>query len=223
MLWSIYMLGIALAVVMAKLLRLTLFKGEPAPFVMELPPYRIPSLRDALLHTWERSWLYLKKAGTIILGISILLWALTNFPKSPAGSQTDDSSALAYSYAGRAGHLMEPLVAPMGFDWKIGTALVGAFAAKEVFVAQMGIVYAVGDSEEAEAPLREQLRKTYPPLVGFCVVLFCLIGTPCMTTVAVTRREGGEWRWALLQFVGLTVLAYIVTTLAYQLGRLYLG
>jgi ferrous iron transport protein B len=221
-LWVIYLTGIVMAILMARLLRSTLFKGEPAPFVMELPPYRIPSFRDAVLHTWERSGLYLKKAGTIIVGISILLWALTNFPKPPAEYDQDGTAALAYSYAGRAGKAMEPVLSPMGFDWKIGTALVGAFAAKEVFVAQMGIIYAVGEGDAAEEPLREHLRKTYRPLVGFCIMLFCLIGSPCMVTVAVTRRESGGWRWAALQFGGLTLLAYLVTTLVYQVGT-YLG
>ena len=152
---------------------------------MELPPYRIPSLRDALLHTWERASMYLRKAGTIVLGITILLWALTSFPTLPAdksGNAPDRAASLAHSFAGRAGHWMEPMLAPMGFDWKIGTALVGAFAAKEVFVAQMGIVYAVGDEEEAEVPLRQKLKETYSPLVGLCIMLFALIGSPCMVT-----------------------------------------
>ena len=154
-LWLIYMIGIALAIVMAKLLRSTLFKGESAPFVMELPPYRTPTLKGVLIHMWERGWLYLKKAGTVILGISILLWALTSYPKLPpdkaeaealaeagmAQEQVDnvmEAEALSYSLAGRIGHGLEPVLRPMGFDWRIGTALIGAFAAKEVFVAQMG-------------------------------------------------------------------------------------
>jgi ferrous iron transport protein B len=175
---------------------------------------------------WERSGLYLKKAGTVILGISILLWALTNFPEPPAqpGSTGQEATLaptnkLEHSFAGRIAHFIEPVLAPAGFDWKIGTALIGAFAAKEVFVAQMGIIYAAGEGEEAEAPLRERLRQDYLPLTGFCIILFSLIGTPCMTTVAVTRREAGSWKWPVLQFGGLTVLAYIVAVAVFQTGR----
>ena len=236
MLWLIYVIGIAMAIACAKLLRSTLFKGDSTPFVMELPPYRIPSLRDCGLHMLERSGLYLRKAGTIILALSVLLWVLSNFPKppeqraelagpavaAPASSEVDQQAyRLSYSFAGRMGRMVEPVLKPMGFDWKIGTALVGALAAKEVFVAQMGIVYstAVGEEEEAQAPLREQLRRHYKPLVGFCIMLYCLISAPCMATFAVTRRESGAWRWALLQFGGLTVLAYLVTTLVFQVGK----
>jgi ferrous iron transport protein B len=225
MLWAIYLIGIVLAMVMSRVLRSTLFDGECTPFVMELPAYRIPSARDAVIHMWERSLLYLKKAGTVILGISIVLWALTTFPQPPAGNgSADRKTRLEYSLAGRGGKLLEPLLKPMGFDWKIGTALIGAFAAKEVFVAQMGIIYAAADGPggEAQVPLRAHLRRDYPPLVGLAIMLFCLIGTPCMTTVAVTRRETGSWRWPLLQFGGLTLLAYGITVAVFQTGR-FLG
>ena len=168
MLWLIYFIGIVLAIICAKLLRSTLFKGETAPFVMELPPYRLPTVRGILVHTWERGWLYLKKAGTLILGVSIVMWALLTFPQETEYSRDYDqaidavsqqhlpaeeaaeliaeleqaraSEELANSFAGRIGHAIEPLIKPLGFDWKIGTASIGAFAAKEVFVAQMGIV-----------------------------------------------------------------------------------
>ena len=238
MLWTIYMIGIALAIGTALLLRRTVFRGASEPFVMELPPYRLPTLRGVGLRMAERSWLYLKKAGTIILALSILLWALTSYPKLPetelaaaeastteqAGAEVVAARALEYSYAGRAGHLIEPVLAPMGFDWKIGTALVGAFAAKEVFVAQMGIVYATGGDEEDPAPLRATLSAAYSPLVGFCIMLFCLISAPCLATLAITRRESGSWRWAGAQFGGLTVLAWLLTTIVYQVGtRLGVG
>ena len=118
----------------------------------------------------------------------------------------------------RIGHLIEPVLRPMGFDWRIGTALVGAFAAKEVFVAQMGIVFAVGETDEHSEGLRAQLRARYTPLIGFCILLFALIATPCMATVAVTRQESGSWRWALAQFWGLTIFAWLLTTIVYQLG-----
>lgn len=222
MLWLIYTIGIVLAVVVAKGLRSTLFRGEATPFVMELPPYHWPTWSGLLLHAWQRAWLYLKKAGTIILGISILMWALTSYPRkeefdsSTAAEQS--AEALAYTFAGRLGHTLEPALQPMGFDWRIGTALLGAFAAKELFVAQMGIVYSLGDADETSEPLRTVLRRTYTPLTGFCIMLFCLIGLPCMATVIITRKESGSWKWALLQFGGLTLLAYVLTTLVYQVG-----
>ena len=249
MLWIIYMTGIVLAVLSAKVLRSTIFRGESIPFVMELPPYRMPTFRGVLIHMWQRGWLYLKKAGTIILGISILLWAMTTFPGLPAEDsrrfekekqsvQTSMMSAeersgriasiedagkeagLRNSIAGRIGHTLEPVLKPMGFDWKIGTALIGAFAAKEVFVAQMGIVYSVGEADEGSETLREKLKDNYSPLVGFCIMLFCLISAPCMATIAITRRESNSWGWALFQLAGLTIMAWIITVTVFQAGRL---
>jgi len=236
-LWVMYLIGIALAMACAWLLRKTLFAGEGLPFLMELPPYRMPTLRSILQHVAERSWMYVRKAGTIILGISIVMWAMATFPrldpetvaaeKGPgvtAENVTDEELAalqLDHSLVGRMGHAMEPIVVPMGFDWRIGTALVGAFAAKEVFVAQLGIVYSVGSPDDVgTAHLREKLSTDYSPLVGFCVMLFALIASPCMATVAVIRRESGSWGWAAFQFLGLTVLAWIVTVMVFQVGTL---
>lgn len=234
-LWVVYLTGVTLAMLCAWLLRRTLFSGEGLPFLMELPPYRMPTLRSIARHVTERSWLYVRKAGTIILAISMLMWALATFPRLDPETiaqhnrttveQLSDreiaTARLDHSLVGRIGHAMEPIVAPMGFDWKIGTALVGAFAAKEVFVAQLGIVYSVESPDETGAAhLRERLRADYSPLVGFCIMLFALIATPCMATVAVIRRESGSWGWAAFQFIGLTVLAWIVTVVVYQVGTL---
>jgi ferrous iron transport protein B len=226
MLWLIYLIGIVLAILVAKLLRSTLLKGESEPFVMELPPYRTPAPKSVLIHMWDRSWLYLKKAGTVILAISIILWALTSFPKteipedSGLTAEEVQSAELSHTVAGRIGHAMEPAIKPLGFDWRIGTAMIGAFAAKEVFVAQMGIVYSVGEADAESDSLREKLRANYSPLVGFCIMLFMLISAPCMATIAVTRRESNSWKWALLQLGGLTALAYGVTFLVFQVGSL---
>lgn len=251
MLWIIYVIGIVLAVLCAKLLKTTILRGETPPFVMELPPYRMPTLRSVGLHMWNRGGAYLKKAGTIILGISILLWAMQQWPglsegkaetfaqrtaavkaATEPGSElreqrldriraAEDEAELEASLMGRIGHGIEPVLRPAGFDWRISTAMVGAFAAKEVFVAQMGIVYSLGEEQdEASEPLRDKLHANYTPLQGFCVMLFCLISAPCMATIAITRRESNSWRWALLQLIGLTVLAWIVTVAVYQVGSL---
>ncbi len=224
-LWCIYLAGILLAILLARILRTTLLKGDSMPFVMELPPYRLPTLKGLLLHTWEKAWMYIKKAGTVILGISIVLWVLTNYPKiepdaslPPAEQQ---AAQLAGTVAGRIGRAMEPAIRPLGFDWKIGTAMIGAFAAKEVFVAQLGIVYSVGDADEESVPLRTKLRENYSALTAICIMIFMLIATPCMATIAITRRESGSWTWALFQLFGLTALAYIVTLIVYQLGSLF--
>lgn len=226
MLWIIYVIGMGLAVLCAKLLRSTIFKGETVPFVMELPPYRMPTLKGMAIHMWERAGLYLKKAGTIILAVSVILWALTSFPKvqdtDPHASPAERQAAeLSYTLAGRIGHAMEPIIKPLGFDWRIGTAMIGAFAAKEVFVAQMGIVYSIGEADGESTPLRDKLRAAYSPLVGFCIMLFMLISAPCMATIAVTRRESNSWKWALFQLGGLTVMAYVLTLAVYQLGTLF--
>jgi ferrous iron transport protein B len=255
-LWGIYLAGIVLAIVVIKALRMTVLRGETMPLVIELPPYRIPSFKGVLLHMWGQAWLYLRKAGSLILGISILMWALTSYPKKQAFSQdyaaqeeaadqawpvglrqTDpdaeaahaerlgqivharDAEALVYTWAGRMGRALEPALRPLGFDWRIGTALIGSFAAKEVFVAQMGIVFSIGSDEKDSAALQDKLHRAYSPLTGLGILLFCLIATPCMATLAATRQETQSWRWALAQFVGLTGLAYVVTWLVVQVGR----
>ena len=225
-LWAIYLIGIALAIVLAKVLRSTLFKGEVAPFVMELPPYRMPTLKGTLIHMWERGWLFLRKAGTIIVGISVLLWAMTSYPKPPESRlrDLDENQArnveLSHSLAGRIGHLLEPVMRPIGFDWKTSTAMIGAFAAKEVFVAQLGIVHSLGETDQQSEPLRDVLRREYTPLQAFCIMLFCLVSVPCMVTIATTWKETGSWKWPLLQLAGLTLLAYVVTLIVYQVGGL---
>ena len=225
-LWIIYLTGIILAVICAKVLRLTLFKGETTPFVMELPPYRMPTPKAICMHTWRRGWMYLRKAGTIILAISIVLWAATSYPKpsekdlAGLNAQEVRQVELIHSVAGRIGRAIEPIIQPLGFDWKIGTALIGATAAKEVFVSQLAIVYAVGSGDEKSETLRDKLQANYSPLTGFCVMVFCLISLPCVATFAMTKQETNSWGWALFQFAGLTILAYIITFGVYQFGRL---
>jgi ferrous iron transport protein B len=146
-------------------------------------------------------------------------------PGSLAGlsSEQAQQTKLAYSAAGRLGKAIEPALKPLGFDWKIGTALIGATAAKEVFVSQLGIVYSVGRADESSQTLREQLQANYTPLVGFCIMLFCLISIPCVATVVMTRQETNSSGWALFQFFGLTALAYGVTFIVYQLGSFIAG
>ena len=166
--------------------------------------------------------IYVRKAGTTILCISVLLWAMASYPKLdrqmyPNLSEAQYASeSLRHSWAGRLGVAMEPVLSPLGFDWKLSTAMLGAFAAKEVFVAQLSIVYAM--EVEDQKGLEEALRRDYSPLVGISMILFLLIGTPCMATVAITRRETGQWRWALFQLVGLTGIAYAVSCIVYQVG-----
>jgi len=229
MLWFIYLIGIVLAIVCIKVLRLTVFKGETVPFVMELPPYRMPTLKSVCIHMWQRGWMFLKKAGTIILAISIVLWAAGSFPKpserSLAGLSSTDAQQkkLEHSVIGRIGQAITPVIKPLGFDWKIGTALIGATAAKEVFVAQLGMVYAVGSGDQGSETLREKLQANYTPLTGFCIMLFCLISAPCVATIVMTRQETNSWGWAMFQFFGLTVMAYIITLIVYQIGSRIAG
>ncbi|MHC4855431.1 MAG: ferrous iron transport protein B [Planctomycetota bacterium] len=229
MMWLIYFIGILLAIVCIQLLRKTLLKGETIPFVMELPPYRMPTLKGLTIHMWDRAWMYVKKAGTVILMISIVMWAAVSYPKPSSeeiaglDASQQRSVALQKSVSGRIGRAIEPALKPLGFDWKIGTALIGASVAKEVFVSQLSIIYSLGDSEDNAEALQGHLQQDYSPLQGFCVMLFCLITAPCVATVAITRKESGSWKWAAFQYFGLTALAYIVTLGVYQVGQLILG
>jgi len=225
-LFALYLIGIVLAAVIARLLRSTILGGETSLFVMELPPYRMPTPRAILRHTWERVRLFLRKAGTVIVAASVVLWIMTNYPRPEAEKVAGldgvgkRSVELSESAAGRIGRALEPAMRHVGFDWKTTTALLGAFAAKEIFVAQLGIVHALGDAGSDSEPLRRALQREYTPLQAFCIMLFCLISLPCVATFAATRAESGSWKWAVLQVVGLTLLAYVVTFVVFQAGTL---
>ncbi len=251
MLFLIYIVGIVLAIIFSKILGSTVFKGEARTFIMEMPPYRMPTFKGLLIHTWDRSYMYLRKAGTMILAVSIIIWAMMTFPALPASEvemyeaertavissdiledekesqilgidNKELEAGLVYSVAGRIGKAIEPPLSLLGFDWKIGVALIGAFAAKEVFVAQLGIVYSIGEATEESQTLREKLRYNYSSLVALCIMLFALISTPCVATMVVTAKESGSWKYAAMQLVGLTLLAYIISLIVYQVGT-FLG
>lgn len=247
--WLIYFIGVVLALICAGILKSTIFRGDDEIFVMELPPYRMPTVRSLFLYMLERSMMYLRKAGTFILIASIILFLFNTLPVKKTYSrdysaamervekstvlsakQKKDEAAtlsaekekerLQYSIAGRIGNAMTVVFQPLGFDWKICSALIGAFAGKELFVSQLGILNSFGEAEDDAAPLREKLRSDYTPLQGFCIMLFCLISMPCIATVAVVRRETNSWKLMFFQIIGLTLLAYLVTLIVYQIGLL---
>ncbi len=219
-----YFLGTIGAFGFAWLFKRTLLKGEPPLMIMELPPYRMPSFKDVSLHMMERAWQFLKRAGTIILGISIVLWFLAAYPKAPAGA--DASEQLAQSFAGKAGHLLEPAIEPLGFDWQIGIGLISSFAAREVFVSTMGVVFNAEDDGEDTTPLRQALatatwpdgRPLFTPLVCFTLMVFYVFAMQCVATVAVVRRETNSWRWPLFQIGYMTGTAWLLSLIVFQVG-----
>lgn len=336
---GVYLLGVVIALVVALGLRKTVFKGEEEPFVMEMPPYRMPTLRAILTHMWERAWLYLKKAGTIILLLSVILWGASAFPRLEDTSEdkvaqyeafaieqakAEDADGMRYvaweavqkahegddafdlasalsplderiaeeiekqqldeeedadkidaiaeniakanpglipektqldlakafqshydnamaekqlenSILGTVGHAIEPVFRPLGFDWKISTAVLGALAAKEVFVSQMAIVYSLGDEIDAEAEidehgetedeaantLRQNLRQQYSTLTGICLIIFMLLTSPCIASLAVAKRESNSWKFALAQFFGMFAIAWILAAIVHLVGTLF--
>ncbi len=220
-----YALGTFGAFGFAWLFKRTLLKGEPPLMIMELPPYRLPKIRDVALHMVERAWMFLKRAGTIILGISIILWFLTAYPKAPEGST--NSQQIAQSFAGMAGHALEPVIKPLGFDWQIGIGLITSFAAREVFVSSMGVIFNAESADDNTAPLRAALRAaTWPdgrmlftPLVCITLMVFYVFAMQCMSTIAVVKRETNSWRWPIFQTVYMTGTAWLVCLIIYQTGR----
>ncbi len=238
MMVGMYLFATIITLVAAGVLGRTVVKGRKIPLILELPPYRLPSIRGTLKMMWERAATFLKEAGTVILACTVALWVLLSFPRVPeaetapanavASAQASSApSPIAQSYGGRLGHAIEPVLKPLGFDWKIGVGLIGAFAAREVFVATLGLVYGIEDTGDEGAPLRDQLRAetradgkpAYSPLMGLSLMVFFAISCQCMSTLATVKRETKSYRWPAFMFAYMTGLAYVLSLAVFQIGR----
>jgi ferrous iron transport protein B len=262
-LFSIYIIGIVVAILVALFFKNTIFKKQEVPFVMELPPYRVPTMRNTSIHMWHKGAQYLKKMGGMILIASILIWALSYYPRNVKYSQdyqaltaqvsaqtnvSDSAKAVQIqefelkeeaerqeqSYIGRIGHSIEPVLKPLGFDWKIGVSIITGLAAKEIVVSTMGILYQAGDgADENSKTLIENLqkqehtspelkgKKVFSQLVAFGFMLFVLIYFPCVAVIAAIRKES-NWKWAAFSMVYTTGIAWVVAFLTYQIGSLFI-
>ena len=251
---GMYSLSLVAALTAAAVLRRTVLKGPAPVMILELPPYRRPLARNVVANVWLQVKAFLVEAGTIILAMTVLLWALLSYPErqettrrfeslrgearaSLQGEALDDrltvigsaeaGQRLRESAGGQLGHFLEPALAPLGFDWRIGVGIVGAFAAREVFVSTLGIVFDIEDADETSESLRETLRgarwpdgrKLMTPLTGVCLMVFFVLACQCMSTLSVVARESGSWHWAAFLFVYMTTLAYVVTLAIQQGGR----
>lgn len=242
---AMYLFSTVIALLAAGVLGRTVIRGRRVPLILELPPYRLPRLTGTVRMMTERAGQFLREAGTIILVCTVALWALLTFPKATppevigtrqaapvvlaeTAEPEPASSALANSYGGRLGRALEPALAPLGFDWKIATGIVGAFASREVFISTLALVYGMGEVDEEAVPLRERVRaerradgtRAYTPLVGLSLMVFFALACQCMSTLAVVRRETQSWRWPLFLFSYMTALAYAASFMVYQGGRL---
>jgi len=250
---AMYLFSTFITLISAGVLGRTAVKGRRIPLILELPPYRLPSLTGTLSMMWRRARAFLKEAGSGILVFTILLWALLSFPRSthvdepppvapihqqsrpsPSDASRDArpasqaTSGIEQSYGGRLGKTIEPLLRPLGFDWKIAVGLIGAFAAREVFVSTLGLVYGIGDADENTTPLRDKIRQerradgsaAYSPLMGLSLMIFFALSCQCMSTLMVVYRETRSLRWPLFMFGYMTSLAYVASLLLYQGGRL---
>ncbi|MCB1062800.1 MAG: ferrous iron transport protein B [Verrucomicrobiae bacterium] len=230
LLLAMYALGTIGIFCFAWLFNKVLKRNASAPSVMELPTYKTPSLRSVLSQMWDRSRLFVRRAGTVILGISILLWAANTYPKTPGADAATQSEN---SFAGKLGHSIEPIVKPLGYDWRIGVGIIASFAAREVFVSAMKISFNVAEQEdEDEAASIVQLRTRFleskrddgtplfTPLTCLSIMVFYVFALQCASTVAVVRRETNSWRWPIFQLVYMTLTAYLAALVIYQGGRL---
>ncbi len=248
---GMYSLGIFAAIATAFVLKRSVLKAPPPPFLMEMPPYRMPNLRTVLQNMVTQAWMFLKRAGTVILAISIILWALMYFPRSIQNTEVSsqkteavaategdraeadapplpESEQIKNSYAGRLGHAIEPVITPLGFDWKIGVALIASFAAREVLVSTLSIIYNVGkdENEESETLIsavrdakREDGKPTWTPLTALTLMVFFVLAMQCMSTLAVVRRETNSWSWPAFMLVYMTGLAYVAALITFQAGK----
>jgi ferrous iron transport protein B len=239
----------------------TILPGGSRPLVIELPPYRLPGLRTALLQTADRAKIFIKQAGTTILVISLLLWTLSHYPKStpPAGAATLTTQAiqveesgdakragelrlaagrltaqnsLQHSFAGRIGHIIEPVIRPLGFDWQIGIGIISSFAAREVIVSTLAVVYGVGEgsTEQGRTSLYSSLRHAtrtdgtpvFTAAACLSILIYYILAAQCLPTSAVVRRETNSLKWPLFQIAYMTGLAYVAALIVYQIFH-YLG
>ncbi len=214
---SIYVIGILLAVLMARIFSRFIVKGDDAPFVMELPPYRMPTLKSVLRHTWEKGAQYLKKMGGIIMVASIIIWFLGYYPNHNAYTTTAEQQE--NSYIGQIGKAIEPVIEPLGFDWKMGIGLLSGIGAKELVVSSLGVLYTNNDDINS-VDLSERIPIT--PLVAYGYMLFILIYFPCIATVAAIKNESGSWKWAAFTICYTTLLAWVVAFLVHQIGSLFI-
>lgn len=214
---SIYVTGILLAVLMARIFSRFIVRGDDAPFVMELPPYRMPTAKSVLRHTWEKGAQYLKKMGGIIMIASVIIWFLGYYPNHDAYSTTAEQQE--NSYIGQIGKAIEPVIEPLGFDWKMGIGILSGIGAKELVVSTLGVLYTNDDDIES-VDLADRIPIT--PLVAYGYMLFVLIYFPCIATVAAIKNESGSWKWAAFTICYTTLLAWIVAFLVHQVGGIFL-
>lgn len=214
---SIYVTGILLAVLMARIFSRFIVRGDDAPFVMELPPYRMPTAKSVLRHTWEKGAQYLKKMGGIIMIASVIIWSLGYYPNHDAYSTTAEQQE--NSYIGQIGKAIEPVIEPLGFDWKMGVGILSGIGAKELVVSTLGVLYTNDDGIES-VDLADRIPIT--PLVAYGYMLFVLIYFPCIATVAAIKNESGSWKWAAFTICYTTLLAWIVAFLVHQVGGIFL-
>jgi ferrous iron transport protein B len=215
---SLYLIGIAVAIFLIKILNLTVFKTKKTSFIIEMPPLQFFSLKSVFIQIMDRSKDYIKNAGTLILAFSILIWALTSFPKSEI-----KENKLSNTYVEKIGKKLDPIFKPLGFDWRVNTSLISSFVAKEVFVAQMSVIYSTNDKVSDNQTLQEKLKKDYSSMQAFSIMLFILLSSPCMATIAATRKELNSYKLAFLQLFSLTILAYLLTFSFYKIATLIGG
>ena len=221
----------------ALFLRKFVVKGDQTPFIMELPVYHMPSFKAVMMHTWERTWSYIKKAGTIVLAIGVIIWASMYYPRNEELTKglSEHKAAqvqLDNSYAGKFGQFLEPASKYAGFTWKDNIALVGGWAAKEVVIGTMGTIYAMGELDPGEdkdvATLSSRLKEAelkgednWGPLKAFAMIVFVMIYAPCVVTLAVIKQETGTWKWAAFSTIWTTTVAYIFAVIIFQVGSLF--
>ncbi len=252
-LFGIYLFGVLIALLSSLFLKKAIFHGESEPFVMELPPYRMPTLKTLLFQMWHKASMYVRKAGTIILTASVLIWLASNYPYSTKVEEeyskkittieqsqeynsdekeeiisklkTEEAARqIEYSTVGMVGKAIEPLVQPLGFDWKIGISLVTGIAAKEIVVSTMATIYAIGDSDENSYALRERLlaNPNYDIPMAISMMVFVLLYIPCFAASIVFHREAGRWRWTMLYVFYTMSMAWIMSFVVYNISKIFL-